>query len=454
MKKVLAVEFCAPVFRTPEAKLDAADPIAKKSDPEILDIPMEDWSELERNFCRRDNVYRPAQGVPSLTQLDSAAKEFHRRFMSAEGKDSGVPGVLVATAVDAELWFEKSEHEARHKCLLTDSGDLFLIHVPSQVHEKTVEETNDMIKAWLRGLGGPLPELITTSTNLTDRFLRGTPDFHVHPSLPWNAADGDLPKSRVVIEVEYKHRGPSKARQWGRRLLTRSHFIRAYVLIKVYPRDAANNFAAVALVWRQGPVPTVAGPLGAAPAANPLFPAIAAPLTPPELAQQALAAAPRANAAAAAPGIGAPLSIKLLNLGLRLSNPTQELLSRRPWWGVCRLLPLCHPSRQPQSSTCKSPPQMCSTCAATAPAMWCGSRWEMISSWIWLSFDPAWLDFPHFEECFLFPTLPHTHNVIFWFTFSLTSPFNDVKNFLCAGTVVLVCVVVVVFFLKEHGTRK
>lgn len=331
MKKVLAVEFCAPVFRTPEAKLDAA--ASKKSDPEILDIPMEDWSELERSFCRRDNVYRPAQGVPSLAQLDSAAKEFHRRFMSAEGKDSGVPGVLVATAVDAELWFEKSEHEARHKCLLTDSGDLFLIHVPGQVHEKTVEETNDMIKAWLRGLGGPLPELITTSTNLTDRFLRGTPDFHIHPSLPWNAADGDLPKSRVVIEVEYKHRGPSKARQWGRRLLTRSHFIRAYVLIKVYPRDAANNFAAVALVWRQGPVPAVAGPLGAAPAANPLFPAIAAPLTPPELAQQALAAAPRANAAAAAPGIGAPTFYQAFEFGTKALQPNARTAFTTPMVG-------------------------------------------------------------------------------------------------------------------------
>jgi len=256
--------------------------------------------------------------MPSLTQLNSAAKEFRRRFMCADGQDCGVPGILVATGVDAELWLAKSEQTA-YKCLLADSGDLFMISVPSPVHSKIMEETQNMIKTWLTGFG-PLNGLMSLSMNRTNRTLRAEPDFDIHPELPWDAADSANPKPRVLIEVEYKHRGPAQSRRlWGRRLLTRSHFIRAYVLIRVYPRDAAARaFAAAAFVWRQGPVGAPAGRLGLAPdGPDPLFPTIAAPVGPAQIAQRTLAATPIGNAAGPVPLVGAPVFHQAVEFGTR-----------------------------------------------------------------------------------------------------------------------------------------
>lgn len=283
--------------------METAD--AKEIPPEI------EWVELEKKFCCRDNEYRPTTKVPSIKQLKRAAKEFRRRFMCADGEDSGVPGVLVATEVDQAKW-RRSEQTMGCKFLLTAAGDLFMISVPSPVHQTVLDKTQFMSSTWLSTLGFPV--LMNSATNRRGEGME--PDITIRPLLPWDAADSPNSRPRVMIEVEYKHRGPHASRQWGLQFLTRSHFSRAFVLIKVYPRDAAGNFAAAAFVWRQGPVEVPPGPLGLAPAGPvPMAPTLAAPVTPAQIAQQALAAAPIGNAAAALPLIGAPVFHQAVEFG-------------------------------------------------------------------------------------------------------------------------------------------
>jgi len=137
----------------------------------------------------------------------------------------------------------------------------------------------------------------------------------------------------MMIDVEYKIRGPIDARRQGFSYLTSSHYHRAYVHIKIFPKLHDGQFSAIAIVWRKPPVPPAAAPappgiagpsgrahrLGVLPLPPPDAAAAAGP--PPSPAALLAAAGPIANAAAPIPVVGVPVFHAAFDFGTAPCHP-------------------------------------------------------------------------------------------------------------------------------------
>lgn len=227
------------------------------------------WTSLEMEFCKTRD-YKPAIGDPSNRHVEKAKEEFRARFMCEDGKDSGVPGVLVATNV-SENWDLKERIDA--KFYLNANRDLFILQVPSTAHARAHIKVSSACDNWVNGNMGRLIAAEDARRTIIGP-AQEEPDVALRPMLPWDA--NDTPRPRVMIEVEYKNRGPVDARRQGFAFLTASHYHRAYVHIKIYPKNAGGQFAAIAIVWRKPPVPpaAVAPPPGIAAASTRVPPAV------------------------------------------------------------------------------------------------------------------------------------------------------------------------------------
>lgn len=288
-------------------------PTALPEDEKVDSLKQSSWAKLELDFCRQGH-YKPQVGTPSDAQIESAAEEFKRRFMSDTGRDSGVPGVLVATNVDRAAWGTMLDRYS-HKFVLTSSNELFMIQLASLVHTLVVHRLREAV--------GQRVETQLHTRNLIFCFQevpsRGRrPDLAICPAHPWNPKN-DRNRPRVICEVEYKHRGPSESREHGYEYLNGSPYHRAYVLVKIYPQEKQNkDFAAVAFVWRQSPLVVQAPPplvLPRAPVQNLRAFTMPAPANPAEIQAQFSAAIPAANAALDHPVIGPPIFHQAIQFG-------------------------------------------------------------------------------------------------------------------------------------------
>jgi len=85
-----------------------------------------------KGFEAHSPQYKSIRNEPLKEQLELARQEWLDRFMKDDGKDSGVPAVLVATNVP-QSW---TPHESiGGTCLLlTEDGNLFVTKVSSPAH--------------------------------------------------------------------------------------------------------------------------------------------------------------------------------------------------------------------------------------------------------------------------------------------------------------------------------
>jgi len=150
------------------------------------------WTALELEFCKTCD-YKPVIGRdPSQPHIEKARKEFRARFMCEDGKDSGVPGVLVATNV-SKKW--KLKGQGGGKFYLNANRDLFIVGVRSTAISRISGNVGCDCCDWVcdvrrrNGIGPDQEE----------------PDHTVRSLLAWDA--NDRPRPRVLFEVEYKIRG-------------------------------------------------------------------------------------------------------------------------------------------------------------------------------------------------------------------------------------------------------
>lgn len=207
-----------------------------------------DWTSLEKAF-EANRTYKSVVGEPSEEQLELARQEWIDRFMKDDGKDSGVPAVLVATNVP-KSW-EPCE-SLNHACLLlTEDGDLFM--------RKVRTDACGAVSGAVIGNFGIYCHLTQTTkfigiATAVRKYLTGAmiePDIVVRPTFSWDSNDNH--KARGMIELEHKHRGPSDSLAQGFAFLTASHFHRFYMLIRIFPRHTDRSFGAACVVWRKDP---------------------------------------------------------------------------------------------------------------------------------------------------------------------------------------------------------
>jgi len=228
-----------PMLKSADAQLPTSEEKKKNS---LCTPPLCDWASLEKDF-EAHRPYKSCSGKPSKKQLELACQEWIDRFMKEDGKDSGVPGVLVATNVP-QSWIPQ---ESNNTCfLLTEDGNLYVKKVPTPAHSVArgdvvgrigvfCEATNTSMYILLqhaarRRLAGVFREI-----KMFQRLgVQIEPDYLLVPKYSWDANDNG--KARGVIEIEYKHRGPDASRQQGFDFLNSSHFHRFYMLIRIYPR--------------------------------------------------------------------------------------------------------------------------------------------------------------------------------------------------------------------------
>lgn len=251
--------------------------------------PLCDWASLEKDFEAhrpyKSIVYR---GKPLKEQLELASQEWVDRFMKDDGKDSGVPAVLVATNVP-QSW---TPDESNNTCLvLTEDGNLYVKKVPNPARAVAHGEVTARIGVFRAA----------TQTEDFISVLAGAatePDILLIPTFSWDGNDNG--KARGMIEIEYKHRGPDASRAQGFAFLNASHFHRFYMLLRIYPRRVDGTFAAACVLWRKNTVhiPVLPPVVPPAPPGSLVCPPPALPAGPTP------AASPIANAALAAPVIG------------------------------------------------------------------------------------------------------------------------------------------------------
>lgn len=191
-------------------------------------------------------VYR---GKPLKEQLELARQEWVDRFMKDDGKDSGVPAVLVATNVP-QSW---TPDESNNTCLvLTEDGNLYVKKVPNPAHAVAHGEVTASIGVFR---AATQTEDFISVPDAMRRLLAGAatePDILLIPTFSWDGNDNG--KARGMIEIEYKHRGPDASRAQGFAFLNASHFHRFYMLLRIYPRRVDGTFAAACVLWRKNTV--------------------------------------------------------------------------------------------------------------------------------------------------------------------------------------------------------
>jgi len=141
------------------------------------------WTALELEFCKTRD-YKPAIGTPRKPQIEKAREEYRARFMCEEGKDSGVPGVLVATNV-GKKW---DDYEAGgSKFYLNANRDLFMLGISSTARALTTPYVVGDCGNWEQKQN--MSALIVGGIRCHTRFGpdQEEPDVSWWPMLPWDA---------------------------------------------------------------------------------------------------------------------------------------------------------------------------------------------------------------------------------------------------------------------------
>jgi hypothetical protein len=161
--------------------------------------------------------------------------------------------VLVCTGLNA-TWKPREEIEKVARFLFdAEDGNLFIVELPSLVHGDVHGLFGDQSTRWrdAHGLADDISALVAARIAVAGLFKE--PDIQFAPRRDLVVAvPGETPAARVIVEIEYANRGPKALRAIGRLYMTQPD-TRSFIGMKIYKRDAAGLFAAIAVVWRKTP---------------------------------------------------------------------------------------------------------------------------------------------------------------------------------------------------------
>lgn len=259
-------------------------------------------------------------GNPSAHCLRRAIQKF-----IAECLQDDDPKLLVATHV-SPTWDPPNDIPKCKFLLNTQTGELFIIEVPSRPHARVKPQIAGDCVRWLRAHN--LRDFLRARIGGDHNFgpLHVSPDITISPTSSWDGTENREP--RLVVEVEYKHRCPKAAREHGFDILASNARVRAYLLIKVYEKDAGTGmFAATAILWDKGPAGPPAAmlppPTPHPPTPRPGFPAAVMPLA--ALADQLAAAWPLAGGAGLVPVFHSAFSFGTEDVNINTRNAFNEV---------------------------------------------------------------------------------------------------------------------------------
>lgn len=171
-----------------------------------------------------DQKFEPRRGNPSTPHLNRAIREFVA--------EDDHPKLLVATHVSPD-WHPPDNIKCSF-LLNTQTGELFILKVQKRPHGEITSMITAACSLWLRAKN--LKRVLSAVTNVEHLFgaLRVQPDCMILPCTSWDATEDCEP--RLVVEVEYRNRGPKESLEHGYRPLTSHAYVRAFLLIKVYKK--------------------------------------------------------------------------------------------------------------------------------------------------------------------------------------------------------------------------
>ena len=210
--------------------------------------------------------HRVMRGKPAVAALRSSVHELERRFGAVTveedevnpATDDSCPYVLVALGVK-QTWVPPPSLMKMRFVVLpvspkvvgadVDPTALFITCMPGKEHGAADGFIHDDIGGWLDR--NSLRPFLGQCTNSSHAAGSKMPDTRLDPMYPAPGPpldnDGGVPFSRLIVEVEYAHRGADELRRIGQHYLN-DHYCRAFLAVKIW-KKGAGGFGAVAALW-------------------------------------------------------------------------------------------------------------------------------------------------------------------------------------------------------------
>jgi len=237
--------------------------------PSAEGLPVDSWvsAELKLYDEPKPGGHRVVRGAPTRAVILSGVRELEKRFGAVTleedeadpGSDEGSPYVLVAIGVKLTWEPPPSLKHMRFWILPVspevagvnvDPTALFITCMPGKEHGTADGFLHSRLGSWIDD--NRLGDLVDQSNSSSHAAGSHEPDTRLDPAnqAPGGADnDGGVPFSRLIIEVEYKHRGAGDLMKIGHMCMS-NHYTRVFIGIKVWKKHSVTRrFGAVAAVW-------------------------------------------------------------------------------------------------------------------------------------------------------------------------------------------------------------